>query len=104
VSNTDAAIIQIILILDATGIAPLEAHISVGIDRQSGPCVCKIKPTELRRRYNMRFQNANVNLDYCGTVILLRHLVQDNICTQKEAKKIALRIAAQTGVDIIFPI
>jgi hypothetical protein len=52
----------------------------------------------------MKFQNANVNLDYCGTVILLRHLVQDNICTQKEAKKIALRIAAQTGVDIIFSI
>jgi hypothetical protein len=44
----------------------------------------------------------NVNLDYCGVVILLRHLVQCGCCTQKEAKKIASRIAAQHGVDIIF--
>jgi hypothetical protein len=33
VSNTDAAIVQIILILDATGIAPLESHIGVDAER-----------------------------------------------------------------------
>jgi hypothetical protein len=51
VSNTDAAIIQIILILDATGIAPLEAHISVDAEQQSGPCVCGIKKDKTERKW-----------------------------------------------------
>jgi hypothetical protein len=40
--------------------------------------------------------------DYCGIVILLRKLVECGHCTEKEAKKIAARIAVQYNVDIIF--
>ena len=38
---------------------------------------------------------ANINLNYCGIIILLRQLIQKGICTKQEAKKIAARIAAQ---------
>lgn len=48
----------------------------------------------------MTVQNANI--DYCGMVILLRHLVQHGICTRKEAGKIASRIASQNGVEVKF--
>ncbi len=44
----------------------------------------------------------NVNIDYCGIVNLLRFLVQNGTCTQREARKIASRIAAKIGADIIL--
>lgn len=46
----------------------------------------------------------NVDVDYCGIVQLLRHLVAGGICTRREAKKIAARIAAQTGASIFLPL
>lgn len=46
----------------------------------------------------------NVDVDYCGIVQLLRHLVVNGICTQREAKKIAVRIAVQTGANIFLPL
>jgi len=42
--------------------------------------------------------------NYCGTVILLRKLVEGGYCTKKEATRIAALIAKQTGVDIKLPI
>ena len=45
--------------------------------------------------------SQNVNVDYCGIIVLLRKLVAEGICTAKEAKKIAARIAVQNGVSII---
>jgi hypothetical protein len=47
-------------------------------------------------------KEQSVNLDYCGIVILLRQIVQCGYCTHREAQRIAARIAAQSGVDIIF--
>ncbi len=44
----------------------------------------------------------NVNVDYCGIVNLLRHLVKNSLITEKEAKKIAARIAVENQVDIIL--
>ena len=44
----------------------------------------------------------NVNVDYCGIVIMLRHLVKNGLVTEMEARKIAARIAAENHVDIIF--
>lgn len=44
----------------------------------------------------------SVNIDYCGIIILLRQLIQCGKCTEKEAKKIASRIAAQYDVNIII--
>lgn len=44
------------------------------------------------------------NLDYCGVIILLRQLVRIGKCSDSEATKIATRIAAETGADIIFPL
>lgn len=44
----------------------------------------------------------NENIDYCGIIILLRHLIQNGNCTEKEAKKIASRIAVQYGITIIL--
>lgn len=44
----------------------------------------------------------NVNIDYCGVIRILRQLVAKEICTEKEARRIADRIAAQYGADIII--
>lgn len=44
----------------------------------------------------------DVNVNYCGIVLLLRQLVAAGCCTKKEAARIADRIAKQTGADIIF--
>lgn len=44
------------------------------------------------------------NLDYCGIVFMLRRLVAAQVCTEKEAKNIAARIAADMGADIHFPL
>lgn len=46
----------------------------------------------------------NANVDYCGVIMILRRLVKDGICTQKEAKRIADRYATQNGVEIILPV
>ena len=46
----------------------------------------------------------NVDVDYCGIVNLLRQLVAEEICTEREAKKIADRIAAQLRPTIILPL
>lgn len=50
----------------------------------------------------MRERNVNMNVDYCGIVNLLRHLVKNSLITEKEAKKIAARIAVENQVDIIL--
>ena len=42
------------------------------------------------------------NIDYCGIVNLLRQLVEKNLLTRTEAKKIAARIAAEEQVDIVL--
>ena len=44
------------------------------------------------------------NLDYCGIIILLRQLVRIGKYSDSEAAKIATRIAAETKVDIVFPL
>jgi len=54
------------------------------------------------RRESKNMAETNVNLNYCGIINLLRQLVQRGVCTEKEAKKIAARIAAQNHVDIIL--
>lgn len=46
--------------------------------------------------------NANVN--FCGVIIMLRKLVAAGHCTKKEANRIAVRIAKQTGADIILSV
>ncbi len=46
---------------------------------------------------------TSANLDYCGIVKLIRALVDANACTEAEARKVARRIAAQIGADILFP-
>ena len=42
------------------------------------------------------------NIDYCGIVNLLRQLVEKNLLTRTEAKKIAARIDAEEQVDIVL--
>ena len=49
-----------------------------------------------------RMTERNVNVDYCGIVNLLRHLVKNSLITEKEAKKVAARIAVENQVDIIL--
>ena len=44
----------------------------------------------------------NVNVDYCGIVNLLRQLVEKDLLTKQEARKIAARIAVENQVDIIL--
>ena len=42
------------------------------------------------------------NIDYCGIVNLLRQLVEKDLLTRQEARKIAARIAAEEQVDMIL--
>lgn len=44
---------------------------------------------------------TNANIDYCGIRNLL-HLLEDQGFSKTELKKIAVRIAADIGADIIF--
>lgn len=44
----------------------------------------------------------NANIDFCGIVNLLQYLVAHGHCTEKEARKIAERIAERIGSDIIL--
>ena len=46
----------------------------------------------------------SVNANYCGAILLLRQLVEAGHCTEKEAIRIAVRIARQTGAGINLPI
>ena len=46
---------------------------------------------------------TSANLYYCGIVKLIRALVDANACTEAEARKVARRIAARIGADILFP-
>lgn len=42
------------------------------------------------------------NINYYGIVILLRKLRECGIFTEKELRKIAARIAADSGVEVVF--
>ena len=44
----------------------------------------------------------NENIDLCGLLNIQLQLIKDGTCSKQEAQKIAVRIAAQTGVDLIF--
>lgn len=44
---------------------------------------------------------SNANVDYCGIRNLLQLLIGQDF-TEAELKKIAARIAQETGADIIF--
>lgn len=48
--------------------------------------------------------NMSKNVNYCGTILLLRQLVEGGYCTKKEAARIASKIARQMGADIKLPI
>lgn len=41
------------------------------------------------------------DINYCGIMNLLRQLVEKDLLTKPEAKKIAARIAAEEQVDIV---
>jgi hypothetical protein len=47
-------------------------------------------------------KNQNVDVDYCGVVYLLRELIRSGVCSQREAKRIADRIAKQLSVSVII--
>ncbi len=44
----------------------------------------------------------NVNIDYIGQINLLRALQAAGVINQKELQKIAARLAAKSGADIVF--
>ena len=48
-------------------------------------------------RYEM-----NQNINYIGMVNLLRHLQNAGLVSRKEAKRIAARLRAETGADVIY--
>ena len=42
------------------------------------------------------------NINYIGMVNLLRHLQTAGLVSQREARKIAARLRAETGAEVIF--
>ena len=55
-------------------------------------------------RFSYQGEIMSVNANYCGAILLLRQLVEAGHCTEKEATRIAVRIARQTGAGINLPI
>ncbi len=51
---------------------------------------------------SIKERTMNVDIDFCGICRLIKALVEADICTILEAKRIARRIAAQTGASIIL--
>ena len=47
---------------------------------------------------------SNPNVDFCGTIMLLRALKKAESLTEHELQKIAARVAVQMGADIIIDI
>ncbi len=47
-------------------------------------------------------KTGTADLDFCGITNLIRVLVRQGHCTEREAKKIAKRIAGQLDVSITF--
>ena len=44
----------------------------------------------------------NKNIDYVGMVNLLRRLQNAGLVSRKEARRIAVRLRAETGADVIY--
>ena len=42
------------------------------------------------------------NINYIGMVNLLRHLQTAGLVSRKEARRIAVRLRAETGADVIY--
>ena len=72
-----------------------------GAPNGRGPFFCDQDRLNYHRRGKLPMTSAN--LDYCGIVKLIRALVDANACTEAEAQKVARRIAARIGADILFP-
>ncbi|MDO4800981.1 MAG: hypothetical protein Q4A15_02325 [Prevotellaceae bacterium] len=59
----------------------------------------------LGRPFRNRGETAmkrNENLDFCGMMVLLRHLKEQKLISGSELQKIAARIAAQSEETIVF--
>lgn len=59
-------------------------------------------PVFVNSRQRRKGGIAMTNIDYCGIVNLLRQLVEKDLLTRQEARKIAARIAAEEQVDMIL--
>lgn len=44
----------------------------------------------------------NTRIDYCGVITLLRVLLSSGTFTRQEIEKIARRVAAESGADLII--
>ena len=44
----------------------------------------------------------NQNINYIGMVNLLRHLHSAGLVSRKEARRIVVRLRAETGADVIY--
>ena len=44
----------------------------------------------------------NQNINYIGMMNLLRHLQNTGLVSRKKARRIAARLRAETGADVIF--
>ena len=63
---------------------------------QAAPCLLG-SGLRLRRGLAM-----NKNINYIGMVNLLRHFQTAGLVSQREARKIAARLRAETGAEVIF--
>ena len=44
----------------------------------------------------------NTRIDYCGMIVLLRTLLSSGTFSRQEIEKIARRVAAESGADLII--
>lgn len=54
------------------------------------------------RPHLKRGMAMNKNIDYVGMVNLLRRLQNAGLVNRKEARRVAARLRAETGADVIY--
>ena len=58
--------------------------------------------SKIGRLFCKRSNLMNTRIDYCGVIILLRNLLSSGAFSRQEIEKIARRVAAESGADLII--
>ena len=58
--------------------------------------------SKIGRPFCKRSEHMNTRIDYCGVILLLRNLLSSGAFSRQEIEKIARRVAAESGADLII--
>ena len=58
--------------------------------------------SKIGRPFCKRSEHMNTRIDYCGVILLLRNLLSSGAFSRQEIERIARRVAAESGADLII--